>query len=175
MEVGEGIGMPRFPLPMITQSSAELLEMRRGEHDRRRRERLQLLWLLASGTVSTRLEAARHLGRNRETVGRWLQEYEKEGLAGLLRAPLPPGPAAHGGIGLSAEVQSAIRTRLASAQGERGYLSLWRWARAEHALSYSYVHFTRWVREHLRARLKVARPSHAKKKSINLSPSVTRA
>jgi hypothetical protein len=54
--------MPRFPLPVIARSAAELLEMRRSEHERRRRERLQLLWLLASGTVSTRLEAARHLG-----------------------------------------------------------------------------------------------------------------
>ena len=167
--------MPRFPLPVIAQSAAELLEMRRGEHDRRRRERLQLLWLLASGTVGSRLEAARHLGRNRETVGRWLAAYAKEGLAGLLRAPLPPGPAAHGGIGLAPEVQSAIRVRLANPQGERGYLSLWRWAQAEHALTYSYVHFTRWVREHLRAGLKVARPSHAKKKKRNLSPSATRA
>jgi hypothetical protein len=96
-------------------------------------------------------------------------------LTGLLRAPLPPGPAAHGGIGLAPEVQSAVRARLASPQGERGYLSLWRWAQAEHALSYSYVHFSRWVREHLRARLKVARPSHAKKKRSNAPLSATRA
>ena len=167
MMVGEGSGMSRFPLPVISQSVAELLEMRRGERDRRQRERLQLLWLVASGTVSTRLRAARHLGRNRETVGRWLEVYAKEGLAGLLRAPLPPGPVAHGGIGLAPEVQNAIRARLAAPQGERGYLALWRWAKAQYALTYSYVHFTRWVREHLGARLKVARPSHAKNQRRN--------
>lgn len=174
MIVGEGSGMPRFPLPVIAQSAAELLEMRGAERDRRRRERLQLLWLVASGGVKSRLEAARHLGRNRETVSRWLEEYQKEGLAGLLRAPLPPGPAAHGGIGLAPEVQSAIRARLAAPAGERGYLALWHWAQAEYALTYSYVHFSRWVREHLGARLKVARPSHAKKKRINSPPSTRR-
>lgn len=149
--------------------------MRRVERDERRRERVHLLWLLASGQVTDRQSAARRLGRSRQTVGRWLGSYEQGGLPALLRAPLPPGPAPHGGIGLAPEVQNAIRARLAAPQGERGYLALWRWAQAEHAISYSYSHFHRWVRTHLRARLKVARPSHAKKKRQNSRPFATRA
>ena len=118
-----------FPLPMIAESAEALWEMRRHERDERRRERLHLLWLLASGTAADRLSAARQLGRNRETVGRWLGDYARGGLAALLRAPQRPGPPSQGGIGLPAQVREAIRARLACSQGARGYLALWRWRR----------------------------------------------
>lgn len=167
--------MPRKRLPVIAESAQELLELRRVERDERRRERLHLLWLLVSGAVPDRQSAARALGRNRQTVALWLDEYAQGGLTALLRAPRPPGPPSQGGIGLAAPIQAAIRARLSAPRGERGYLSLWRWAQAEHALPYSYSHFARWVHTHLGAGLKVARPSHAKKKSTNLRPSATRA
>ena len=133
--------MSFVPLPHIVEGAAELLELRRVERDERRRERLHALWLVASGTVQSRSALARQLGRNRETVSRWLEDYQREGLATLLRAPRPAGRPHLGGIGLPAATQEAIRARLAQSRGERGYLSLWRWARAEHALAYSYSHF----------------------------------
>lgn len=167
--------MPRNPLPRITESVQELLELRRAERDERRRERLHLLWLLASGAAVDRQSAARQLGRNRQTLSSWLNAYGQGGLAAMLRAPRAPGPPSRGGLGLPEPVKTAIRARLAAVQGERGYLSLWRWARAEHAITHSYSHFHRWVHTHLRARLKVARPSHAKKKRINSPLSATRA
>ena len=167
--------MPRFPLPPIAESAEELLEMRRAERDERRRERLHLLWLLASGAAADRLSAARQLGRNRETVSRWLEDYTRGGLAALLRAPQRPGPPKRGGIGLPEDVQAAIRVRLTDPRGERGYLALWRWAQAEHALAYSFSHFHRWVRGQLGATLKVARKSHGQKKRTNSRPSVRRA
>lgn len=167
--------MPRFPLPPIAESTEELLEMRRAERDERRRERLHLLWLLASRAAADRLSAARQLGRNRETVSRWLDDYARGGLGSLLRPPKPPGPPNQGGIGLPAAVQDTIRARLAEPRGERGYLALWKWARGEHALAYSYSHFHRWVRGQLGAKLKVARKSHGQKKRTNSAPSAMRA
>ena len=167
--------MPFVPLPVVVESAAELLEKRRGERDGRRRERLHALWLVASGQVSSRMELARQLGRNRETVSRWLEDYVQGGLGALLRAPLPAGRPHQGGIGLPAATQEAIRARLAQPQGERGYLALWRWARVEHAVAYSYSHFHRWVHDQLGATLKVARKSHGQKKKRNSSPSATAA
>ena len=111
--------MPRFPLPPIAESVAELLEMRCTEHNERRRERLPLLWLLASGVAADRLSPARQHGRNRETVSRSLEDYARGGLA-----PQRPGPPSRGGIGLPAEVQNVLRARLAEPRGERGYLAL---------------------------------------------------
>ena len=167
--------MPFVPLPLVVESAAELLEMRRAERDERRRERLHALWLVASETVHNRSALARQLGRNRETVSRWLADYVQGGLAALLRAPLPVGRPHQGGIGLPAAVQESIRARLAQPRGERGYLALWRWARAEHALAYSYSHFHRWVHDQLGATLKVARKSHGQKKRANSRSSATTA
>ena len=167
--------MPRRPLPRIIESAAELLEIRRAERDERRREHLHLLWLLASGTVPDRQSAAAQLGRNRQTVGLWLKDDEQGGLQEFLRAPRPPGPDSQGGIGLPEETKAAIRVRLAGRQGERGYLSLWRWAQAEHALAQSYSHFQRWVRGQLGAKLKVAPQSHGGKKTRNWQPSAMAA
>jgi hypothetical protein len=162
--------MPRFPLPVIVESAEELLALRRHERDERKRERLHALWLLASAAAKSRMALAGQLGRNRETISRWLQDYARGGLPTLLRAPKPPGPPSQGGIALPAEVQAAIRARLSQPRGERGYLALWRWARAEHALALSYSHFHRWVHYRLGARLKVARKSHGQKKRTNSPP-----
>ena len=156
--------MPRNPLPVIVESAQELLERRRVERDERRRERL-----------ADRQSAARQLGRNRQTLSAWLNDYAQGGLSAMLRAPKSPGPESQGGIGLSEPTKAAIRARLAGPQGERGYRVLWQWAKAEHAVTYSYSHFQRWVRGRLGATLKVARKSHGKKKRPNLSPSATRA
>ena len=166
--------MPHVPFPRINESAPELLAMRQAERDERRRERLHALWLVASGQAGSRMALARTLGRNRETLSRWLQDYARHGLAGLLRAPQRPGPPNRGGIGLDAQGQAAIRARLAAAGGERGYLALWRWAQAEHAVPYSYSHFHRWVHDQLGATLQVARKSHGQKKRPNSRLSATR-
>lgn len=166
--------MPRFALPQIAESVEELSELRRAERDERRRERLHLLWLIVSKTAADRQSAARHLGRHRQTVAQWLNDYAQGGLPALLRARRPPGPASQGGLVLPESVKTAIRTRLAQPRGERGYLSLWHWAQAQHALSQSYPHFHRWVRGQLDAKLKVARKSHGQKKTLSLPPSATR-
>jgi transposase len=159
--------MPFVAFPAVVESVEELLEMRRVERDERRRERLYALWLVASEEVISRMDLARRLGRNRETVSRWLADYAHGGLAALLRPAGRPGPASQGGTTLPAVVQAAIRARLARPQGERGYLSLWRWARAEHGIALGYSRFYRWVRGQLGATLKVARKSHGQKKRTN--------
>ena len=166
--------MPYVPLPRVTEPVEELLEQRRVERDERQRERLHLLELVARGVEGSRSALARRLGRNRETISAWLETYAQEGLAGLLRAPKSPGPLSQGGIGLPEATKAAIRARLAKPQGERGCQALWQWARAEHAVTYSYPHFTRWVHAHLGATLKVARKSHGQKKTKHSRPAATR-
>lgn len=165
--------MPFVAFPRIVESAQALWEQRRAERDERQRERLQARWLVASRQVGSRSALARSLGRNREAVSRWLEDYARGGLETLLREPLPAGRPDRGGIGLSAPIQAAIRARLAAPAGERGYLALWRWAQAEHAIPYSSSHFHRWVHTHLGAGLQVARPSHAKRKNTSLPPSAT--
>ena len=167
--------MPFVAFPAVRESAADLSEMRRAERDERRRERLHALWLVVSAEATSRTDLARRLGRNRETVSRWLEAYAQGGLAALLRPAGRPGPASRGGTTLAVAAQEAIRARLAQPQGERGYRSLWRWARTEHGVVLGYSRFYRWVRGQLGATLKVARKSHGQKKRTNLSPIVSRA
>ena len=167
--------MPFVALPVISESADELLEARRAERDERRRERLHGLWLIASGQAANRSDLARQLGRNRETISRWLSDYVQGGLAALLRAPQRPGPPSQGGISLPRAVQEAVRTRLAQPQGERGYRALWQWAQSEHGARVGYSRFWRWVHAQLGATLKVARKSHGQKKRTNSRLFTTRA
>jgi transposase-like protein len=98
--------MPQVALPVIAESAEKLLELRRAQRDERLRERLHALWLVASGAQSSRTALARALGRNRETISRWLSDYAHGGLAALLRARKPTGPPSQGGIALPAEVRA---------------------------------------------------------------------
>ena len=113
--------MPFVSLSRIVESTTELLELRRVERDERRRERLHALWLVASEAVSSRSALARQLGRNRETVSRWLEDYVRAGREGLLRTPLSAGRPHQGGISLPTAVQEARRSRQAR---DDGYLEL---------------------------------------------------
>ena len=106
--------MPRKALPRIAESAGELLSRRRLEHDERRRERLHGPWLLASGAAASRLVLAQRLGRNRATIGRWLDDYTIGGLAALLAPDTPPGPAHQGGIVLAATVLFTVAGAVAA-------------------------------------------------------------
>ena len=110
-------GMPRVALPPSREGAQELLEPRRVERDERGRERPHLLWLLASGAAKDRQSVAPQLGRNRETISRWLNACRDGGLAALLRAPLRSGPPAQGGLARGPGAAAAGRARLAQPPG----------------------------------------------------------
>ena len=71
-------------LPTVKESAGELRTRLRSEKDLVRKDRLQLLYSIKTGLVRTRIEAAELLGKNRNTIGRWLSIYEREGLDALL-------------------------------------------------------------------------------------------
>ena len=54
------------------------------------KERLQMLYLLKSGQVSSRKELASLLGRDQATITRWLRKYKEQGLKSLLEVKSPP-------------------------------------------------------------------------------------
>ena len=71
-------------LPKVFEPISELRALLRTEKDRIRKDRLQLLYGIKTGQLSTRLQAADLLGKSRNTIGRWLSVYEVEGLDALL-------------------------------------------------------------------------------------------
>lgn len=156
------------PLPVITEALDALEARMKRERDGPRRLRLHLLVLIRSGAVQERREAAAYLRVHRNTIGRWLQSYEVGGLEQLLeiqkvgakpvQKSLPP------------RVWSALQERLA-AEGFEGYLEVQRWLEAEYALPVPYATVHKLVRYRLGAKLKRARPRHAKKTKPRRAPS----
>ena len=148
------------PLPVVTEALDELEARMKRERGGQRRLRLHLLVLIASGRIQERQEAAAHLGVHRNTIGRWLQSYEAGGLETLLelqkvgakpeQKTLPPA------------VWAALQERLAE-EGFDGYLAVQRWLAEEYALEVCYPTVHKLVRYRLGAKLKRARPRHAKK------------
>lgn len=147
-------------LPTITEPLEELKGRLRKERNPELRPRLHLLVLLASGAVRSRGQAAAHLALHRNTVSRYLALYAEQGLDALLSTK--PGGAPAKQRSLPEPVLEVLQQRLA-ADGFDGYVQIQRWLADEHnvVLPYSTVH--KLVRYRLKAKLKRARPIHAKK------------
>jgi DNA-binding XRE family transcriptional regulator len=62
----------RNPLPVMTEDAETLKQRLQREHDGRKKPRLQMLYLLASGQAQTRQDVAQLLGVHRNTIGHWL-------------------------------------------------------------------------------------------------------
>lgn len=146
-------------LPPITESVEELRAMLKAERRPKARQRIHALYVLASGQARSRTAVAALLGVNRDTIGSWLQTYTSAGLDGLLAIYCPAGKAP----GVPPTVQAVLRERLAQPDGFGSYGEIQTWLHDQHGLTISYAAVRKLVVYKLQARLKVARPVHAKK------------
>ncbi len=158
-------------LPPIQESVAELEERFRHEANPKRKERLQLLLFIQDGQARSRKQAARLLGRGRNTIGRWLSDYEQGGLEGLLELYQPSGQT--GQRTLPKQVFEALEAKLDAPEGFGGYLHLQGWLLAEYKLSVQYETLRKLVHREFGAKLKVPRPVHEKKTPSAPRPSPT--
>jgi transposase len=150
----------RRAIPPITESADELKQQMQHERDARKRQRLHMMYLFASGQVQERQAAAALLGLERNTVGRWLRTYAQGGLAALLAVHVPAGkvPAVDG------ENLEKLRQALAQPGGFASYGAVQTWLAETLGIQMEYQAVHKLVRYKLGAKLKVARPSHPKKK-----------
>jgi hypothetical protein len=79
-------------IPRIQESADELKQLLAREHHAAKRQRLHALYLLASGQARFRGDVARLPGVDRNTVGRWLDQYAQGGLPALLTLYVPTAP-----------------------------------------------------------------------------------
>jgi transposase len=131
----------------------------RTETEVKKRTRLQALYLLASGQVTSRLALAKLLAVHRHTLQAWLKLYEAGGLKAWSTIKKAPGkPSA-----VSPRVLTQLQERLAAVHGLGSYGAVQQYlARAHHvALAYSTGH--KLVRYKLKAKRKAPRRSHPKK------------
>lgn len=146
-------------LPPIAESAQELKSQMQQASKPLVRQRLHMLYLLASGQAATRQKVAELLGLHRNTIGRWLTSYEESGLSALLEVNSPPGrvPA------VNPQQEAALRAALAEPEGFASYGEIQDWLRDEYGIQMAYHAVHKLVRYKLGAKLKVVRPTHLKK------------
>lgn len=66
-------------LSTITESPEVLQKQLRRETDAKKRQRLQALYLLASGQAESRVALAKLMAVHRHTIKAWLTRYEEDG------------------------------------------------------------------------------------------------
>ncbi|MCE2484763.1 MAG: helix-turn-helix domain-containing protein [Desulfurellaceae bacterium] len=146
-------------LPVITESPQQLQRRVRAEPEARKRQRLQALYLLASGQAASRVALAALLAVHRHTIRAWLTQYEAGGLRALLTIKTAPGKRST----LPPAVLAHLHQRLAQPRGFTSYGEIQRYLAQEHHvhLCYSTVHGL--VRYKLGAKPKAPRRAHPKK------------
>ena len=147
-------------IPIILESADELKAFLARERHPAKHQRLHALYLLASDQARFRGDVARLLGVDRNTVGRWLDQYAQGGLPALLARYVPPGKRKP----LAPEQLAQLRQRLEDPQGFASYDDARRWIQATFGVALTYNATHKLVRYTLGAKLKVARPSHIKKR-----------
>jgi len=130
--------------------------MLRNEKRMRQRQRLQMLYLVKSGQVDTRIKAAEILSVNRATIGRWLRTYEKDGLSGLLSIKTKPNRK----LSIPPCILHMLRHELEKPEGFSSYKAIQIWLDEKFTLSIPYKTVHGIVRYGLKAKLKVGRKSH---------------
>lgn len=145
-------------LPPIQESAEDLRRLMRQEAHPKKRERLQMLYLLQSGQATSRQAVARQLGVNRETVGRWLDQYADGGLAQVLDLYVPAGRASACDAQVLADLQAALETP----KGFASYEAIRIWLFETHGVEMTTSAVGNLVRARFGGKAKVPRPTPKK-------------
>jgi transposase len=151
----------RKPFPEISESAETLDALLKSQTRSLLRNRVHALWLVKTGRVKTRTELADYLRVHAHTVGAWLTQYEAHGLDTLLEIATP-GPALGQQRSISPRAFAALQERL-QGEGFDSYIQIVRWLKEEWGEDVEYKTVWKIVRKGLQAKLKRARPVHAKK------------
>lgn len=146
-------------MPMITENADELKRLMKQERHPLKRQRLQMLYLVASKQAQTRTALAPLLGVNRETVGDWLKRYADGGRELLLTIRTPPGKKPL----LPASVVAELREHLSQCEGVGSYNEVRVWLFMKHGIVIKYKTLANFLHAKLKTSPKVVRPRHIKK------------
>lgn len=115
--------MPSVLKIEIAESERTLKQLLHQQSSARHKERLQALYWLKSGQVTTRLELANLSGRGESTVYRWLQSYRTGGLHALLDIQSSPGKPPM----IAGEALDKLKARLSEPSGFESYGAIQQW------------------------------------------------
>jgi transposase len=143
----------------IRETGAELETLIQQQSNPSLKERLQVLYLLQLPEAMSISAIAKVIGRHRGSVQRWLSQYREAGLAGFLEIGQPTGrPRA-----IPEWAVASLKKRLDDPeQGFGSYTQVQRWLSETLNVEAEYATVHHLVRYRLGAKLKAARPVHAK-------------
>jgi hypothetical protein len=118
----------RKVLPVITEDVEFLKQRLQRERDGRKKPRLQMLYLLASGQAQTRQDVVQPLGVHRHSIGHWLTLYEAGGMDALLALYVPAGKP----LSLPPGVLASIAQVFQQPAGVASYEPLRQWVQQIH-------------------------------------------
>ncbi|WGV24012.1 helix-turn-helix domain-containing protein [Halotia branconii] len=138
----------------IKERQEELEKSLRHATEASSKERLQMLYWLKSGQVSSRRSLAQRLGRDESNITRWVRKYKDEGRRGLLEVKHAPAKVPL----ISGEDLERLKKRLQEPSGFHSYGQIQQWFKNELGLSIAYKTVYEVVHNRLGAKLKVPRP-----------------
>src|SRR5512135_882033 len=143
----------------IIETADELKRLMKVQQKAKLKERIQALYLLKNERAKTLQDLADFLGRSKSTIESWLTRYRKKGLLGLLAWNY------HGGQppAIPEPVLTELREKLSQPQGFKSYGEIQQWLKEEYGWEIHYKTVPQTVHYKLKAKLKVARPTHLKR------------
>ncbi len=122
----------RKRMPTITESADALHQRMKQEKDVKKRQRLQALYLAASGRANHRQEIADRLGVQRHSGAAWFEAYAAGGLDQMLSAQLPRPPLRQR---ITATALTALPEKLQDPHDCASYHPIRLWLAQEHQVS----------------------------------------
>ena len=144
----------------INESPEQLENLMKEQKASRKFIRVQCLHLLKTGKATTITEVAELVGRHRVTVHRWLNCYQKGGIATLITSGSILGRPPK----VSVEVAAKLQQELRDTEGFKSYGEVRLWLLALHDICVSYTTAYRLAHDELKSKLKVPRPCSIEKK-----------
>lgn len=145
----------------ITESVSDLKNMMRKTSLSYQKKRLKALYLFCSGKGLNRKKIAAKVGVDRKTVGHWFQTYESGGLQALLARNYSPGRPAQ----LTEEQQEILLAELKKPEGFSSYQQIVDYIDKTFDIKMKYTAVHSMVRYKWKAKPKVPRKSHIKKRN----------
>ncbi len=146
----------------IKETVDELEELIKQTYDIKIKERLQALYFLKSGQITTLKALAKILLKDTSTLYRWLKQYKDGGLPKFLDIYEPKGKSSS----IPADVIEKLRERLKDPLGFNSYQEIQDWLKNEHQIEVGYFVVYRVARRLLQAKPKVPRPRSSKQDEV---------
>lgn len=142
----------------VRETAAELEQMIQTQSNPNLKERLQVLYLLQLPDAMSVSAVAKVIGRHRGSVQRWLSRYREAGLGRLLETRQSPGRPQV----IPEWAVNSLKRRLSQPEGFGSYTQVQQWLGDTLNVEAEYATVHHLVRYRLGAKLKAARPVHAK-------------